>query len=60
MSLKIGLACLALLTGAMYSDTLVAPGTLVLGDARADLALHFPWILAAFLIWRRERDLARA
>ena len=43
MSLKIGLAGLALLTGAMFSDTLVAPGTQVLGDARADLALHFLW-----------------
>jgi len=41
--LRIGLGCLALLTLAMFLDTLIAPGSRVLGDSRDDLALHFLW-----------------
>jgi hypothetical protein len=40
---RIGLGCLALLTLAMFLDMLIAPGSLVLGDSRDDLALHFLW-----------------
>ncbi len=40
---RIGLGCLALLTLAMFFDTLIAPGWRVLGDPHADLALHFLW-----------------
>jgi hypothetical protein len=43
MPLRIGLGCLALLILAMFFDTLIAPGSLVLGDAYDDLALHFLW-----------------
>jgi hypothetical protein len=43
MPLRIGLSCLALLILAMFFDTLIAPGSLVLGDAYDDLALHFLW-----------------
>jgi hypothetical protein len=46
MPLRIGLGCLALLTLAMYFDTLVAPGSRVVGQVHDDLALHF--------LWRRE------
>ena len=41
--LRIGLGCIALLTLAMFLDTLIAPGSRVLGDSRDDLALHFLW-----------------
>ena len=43
MSLKIGLGGLALLTLAMFAETLIAPGARVLGDAGHDLAVHFLW-----------------
>ncbi len=43
MSLRIGLGCLALLTLAMFFDTLIAPGSRVLGEVHDDLALHFLW-----------------
>jgi len=39
----IGLGCLALLTLAMFFDTLVAPGSRVVGQVHDDLALHFLW-----------------
>jgi len=43
MPLRIGLGCLALLTLAMFFDTLVAPGSRVVGQVHDDLALHFLW-----------------
>jgi hypothetical protein len=43
MPLRIGLSCLALLILAMFFDTLITPGSRVLGDSRDDLALHFLW-----------------
>jgi hypothetical protein len=43
MSLKTGLGGLALLTLAMFADTLIAPGARVLGDPGHDLAVHFLW-----------------
>lgn len=43
MPLKIGLGCLALLTLAMFFDTLIAPGSRVIGTPRDDLVLHFLW-----------------
>jgi hypothetical protein len=43
MSLKIGLGGLALLTLAMFGETLIAPGARVLGDPGHDLAVHFLW-----------------
>jgi len=39
----IGPGCLALLTLAMFFDTLVAPGSNVVGRPNEDLALHFLW-----------------
>ena len=39
----IGLGCLALLTLTMFFDTLVAPGSRVVGQVHDDLALHFLW-----------------
>jgi hypothetical protein len=39
-----GLAALGLLAGAMFAETLVAPGSRVLGDPANDLATHtLPW-----------------
>src|SRR5574341_885460 len=43
MPLKIGLGCLALLTLAMFFDTLIAPGSRVIGTPHDDLVLHFLW-----------------
>jgi len=40
---RIGPGCLALLTLAMFFDTLVAPGSRVVGQVHDDLALHFLW-----------------
>src|SRR5258708_8424086 len=42
-SMGIGLGCIALLTLAMFFDTLIAPGSNVLGRPNEDLALHFLW-----------------
>ena len=42
-ALRIGLGGLALLTLAMFLDTLIAPGSRVLGNPGGDLAFHFLW-----------------
>ena len=41
--LRIGLGGLALLTLAMFLDTLIAPGSRVLGNPGGDIAFHFLW-----------------
>ena len=42
-SLRIGLAGVALLAFLMFFDTLIAPGSRVLGNPGGDLAFHFLW-----------------
>jgi len=43
MSLRIGLGTLALLVLAMFGETLILPGSRVVGQVNHDLALHFLW-----------------